>query len=121
MPTVAKNAYRLESTAGARQASTTTTTTAPVLAFDESQTEEERIAAMMKAGNTQWEQEKQKMAKYVHQVGLACRTELTKSCSQTPVFFGRPAQKPATTPAPDNDKPPPPGYLCHRCLQKGKL
>lgn len=51
---------------------------------------------MFKAEGENWEQQKQQMA------------------NQKPVFTGR---KPMNVP----DHDPPPGYVCHRCYQKGRL
>lgn len=56
MPVIAKSAYRTE-------ASSQPSMGASAPAFTEGQTEEERMAAMMKAGDSVWEQEKAKMAK----------------------------------------------------------
>ncbi|KAI9683654.1 MAG: hypothetical protein M1829_004959 [Trizodia sp. TS-e1964] len=68
--------------------------------IDASQTEEERIAAMFKQGAEQWNQQKQELA------------------SVTPIHRGpNPKGKPGAQPAPSH--PPPPGYICYRCAQKG--
>lgn len=42
---------------------------------------------------------------------------LTMICSAMPVPFGRGRGKPINVP----DHPPPPGYLCYRCREKGTL
>ncbi|KAI9675617.1 MAG: hypothetical protein M1817_000983 [Caeruleum heppii] len=64
------------------------------------QTEEERIAAMFQAGAEQWDQQQQDMA------------------NATPVFRGGPSKgKPMSTPVPNH--PPPSGYICYRCGEKG--
>lgn len=96
MPVNARNSHRTEvsSTPATLPKST------PVLANGAGpQTEEERIAAMFADSNSQWMQQKEQMA------------------AQTPVF--RPGSyKPGNAkPAPDH--PPPPGYLCYRCGEKG--
>ena len=47
---------------------------------------------------------------------IACRFDvLTCWTSATPVPFGRGRGKPVNVP----DHPPPPGYLCYRCREKG--
>ncbi|KAL8801027.1 MAG: hypothetical protein Q9223_007235 [Gallowayella weberi] len=62
------------------------------------QTEEEKIAAMFRLGADQWAQQQQEMA------------------NATPVHRnGPPKNKQANVP----DRPPPPGYVCYRCGEKG--
>ncbi|KAL8710795.1 MAG: hypothetical protein Q9220_004598 [cf. Caloplaca sp. 1 TL-2023] len=62
------------------------------------QTEEERIAAMFKLGADQWAQQQREMA------------------NATPVFRSGPGKgKPTNVP----DRPPPQGYVCYRCGEKG--
>ena len=63
MPISAKNSSRLE-----KASSSTTTASGPgqdgnaVLEMNNAQTEEEKIAAMFKAGAEQWDQQKKEMA-----------------------------------------------------------
>ncbi|KAL8772189.1 MAG: hypothetical protein Q9209_002624 [Squamulea sp. 1 TL-2023] len=62
------------------------------------QTEEEKIAAMFKLGADQWAQQQQEMA------------------NATPVHRSGPSKsKQINVP----DRPPPPGYVCYRCGEKG--
>ncbi|KAI4197250.1 MAG: hypothetical protein LQ346_003038 [Caloplaca aetnensis] len=62
------------------------------------QTEDERIAAMFKLGADQWTQQQQEME------------------NATPVYrSGPPKSKQANVP----DRPPPQGYVCYRCGEKG--
>lgn len=96
MPVTAKNAYRTEASQSKPAVQGKATPTANGAAeMGRAQTEEERIAAMFKAEGDNWEQQKQVMA------------------TMKPVFTGR---KPMNVP----DHEPPPGYICHRCYQKGK-
>ncbi|KAL8840932.1 MAG: hypothetical protein Q9170_001125 [Blastenia crenularia] len=62
------------------------------------QTEDEKIAAMFKLGADQWAQQQVEMA------------------NATPVYRSGPSKgKPANVP----DRPPPQGYVCYRCGEKG--
>ncbi|KAL8762502.1 MAG: hypothetical protein Q9184_001502 [Pyrenodesmia sp. 2 TL-2023] len=62
------------------------------------QTEDEKIAAMFKLGADQWAQQQQEME------------------NATPVYrSGPPKSKQANVP----DRPPPQGYVCYRCGEKG--
>ncbi|CBF79367.1 hypothetical protein AN7431.2 [Aspergillus nidulans FGSC A4] len=61
------------------------------------QTEEEKINALFNLQANQWREQQQEMA------------------NATPVPFGRGRGKPVNVP----DHPPPPGYLCYRCREKG--
>ncbi|KAL8990735.1 MAG: hypothetical protein Q9177_000674 [Variospora cf. flavescens] len=62
------------------------------------QTEEEKIAAMFKLGADQWAQQQQEMA------------------NATPIYRSGPSKsKQANAP----DRPPPQGYVCYRCGEKG--
>ncbi|KAF2455223.1 DWNN domain-containing protein [Lineolata rhizophorae] len=95
MPVNAKNSYRTESnkpgaTKGPNESD-------GIRAMNNAQTEEEKIAAMFKAGEENWQQQQEKMA------------------AQKPVFRGGYQKRPANVP----DHDPPPGYICFRCHQKG--
>ncbi|RDW74742.1 cleavage polyadenylation factor subunit MPE1 [Aspergillus mulundensis] len=66
--------------------------------LNNAQTEEEKINALFNLQANQWREQQQEMA------------------NATPVLFGRGRGKPVNVP----DHPPPPGYLCYRCREKGK-
>jgi protein MPE1 len=66
--------------------------------MSKAQTEEERLAAMFAAENSQWEQQQQQMA------------------NAKPVYHKGHNKRPANVP----DHDPPPKYVCHRCGQPGK-
>ncbi|KAF3027699.1 hypothetical protein E8E15_006651 [Penicillium rubens] len=68
-----------------------------VLELNNAQTEEEKINALFNLQASQWQEQQQEMA------------------NATPVPFGRGRGKPVNVP----DHPPPPGYLCYRCREKG--
>ncbi|KAI3011916.1 hypothetical protein CBS147346_831 [Aspergillus niger] len=70
-----------------------------VLELNNAQTEEEKINALFNLQANQWKEQQQEMA------------------NATPVPFGRGRGRPVNVP----DHPPPPGYLCYRCREKGKL
>ncbi|MCJ1310825.1 hypothetical protein MMC25_004492 [Agyrium rufum] len=94
-PVTAKNSYRTESknvpnSRGPAAGSKSN--------LSETQTEEERIAAVLQMGADQWEQQQQEMA------------------NATPVHRGGPGRKPPTNVP---DRPPPSGYVCYRCGEKG--
>ncbi|PGH13787.1 hypothetical protein AJ80_06175 [Polytolypa hystricis UAMH7299] len=61
------------------------------------QSEDEKIKALFSLQESQWKEQQEGMA------------------NATPVPFGRGRGKPVTVP----DHPPPPGYLCYRCREKG--
>ncbi|KAL3469461.1 DWNN domain-containing protein [Aspergillus californicus] len=65
--------------------------------LNNAQTEEEKINALFNLQANQWREQQQEMA------------------NATPVPFGRGRGKPVNVP----DHPPPPGYLCYRCREKG--
>ncbi|KAL2802280.1 DWNN domain-containing protein [Aspergillus granulosus] len=65
--------------------------------LNNAQTEEEKINALFNLQANQWREQQQEMA------------------NATPVPFGRGRGKPLNVP----DHPPPPGYLCYRCREKG--
>ncbi|PWY64532.1 retinoblastoma-binding protein [Aspergillus heteromorphus CBS 117.55] len=68
-----------------------------VLELNNAQTEEEKINALFSLQANQWKEQQQEMA------------------NATPVPFGRGRGRPINVP----DHPPPPGYLCYRCREKG--
>ncbi|KAB8346365.1 hypothetical protein FH972_023407 [Carpinus fangiana] len=95
MPVNARNSHRTEQTS----TPATLPHSAPVMLNGAGpQTEEERIAAMFADGASQWKQQKEQMA------------------SQVPMPRTG-GYKPNAKAAPDH--PPPPGYLCYRCGEKG--
>ncbi|KAJ5558144.1 hypothetical protein N7535_008360 [Penicillium sp. DV-2018c] len=73
------------------------TVSSNVLELNNAQTEEEKINALFNLQASQWQEQQQEMA------------------NATPVLFGRGRGKPVNVP----DHPPPPGYLCYRCREKG--
>jgi len=94
-PVSAKNASRVEQ---AKAATQNKNGPIPTSAVDmNTQTEEERIAAMFAAEGSQWEQHQQQMAhvKPVYHKGSAVKKHV------------------------NHDKPIPLGYVCHRCGEKG--
>uniref|UniRef100_A0A093W3R9 Putative RING finger protein P8B7.15c n=2 Tax=Talaromyces marneffei PM1 TaxID=1077442 RepID=A0A093W3R9_TALMA len=70
---------------------------ASIPGLDSAQTEDEKIDALFNLQANQWKEQQQEMA------------------NATPVAFGRGRGKPLNVP----DHPPPPGYLCYRCREKG--
>ncbi|KAL4874189.1 hypothetical protein BDV12DRAFT_3582 [Aspergillus spectabilis] len=65
--------------------------------LNNAQTEEEKINALFNLQANQWKEQQQEMA------------------NATPVMVGRGRGKNVTVP----DHPPPPGYICYRCHEKG--
>ncbi|KAK6359810.1 E3 ubiquitin-protein ligase rbbp6 [Orbilia brochopaga] len=101
MPAVGLSAGRIEKKAHPTHASTASKPAAPPAASGlatEGQTEEERIAAMFQASSEQWNQTQEQMA------------------NARPVF-GQGGFKKKNAPAPNH--PPPTGYVCYRCGEKG--
>ncbi|MCJ1413816.1 hypothetical protein MMC32_000141 [Xylographa parallela] len=101
MPVNAKNTHRSETTVlrtnGRVQATQAYNKSSNV---SELGTEEEREAAVLQIGKDQWEQQQQEMA----------------SATRVATHHGGPMKgKPINIP----DHPPPPGYLCYRCQEKG--
>lgn len=93
-PVSAKNASRTEHSKSTQSKNAPT----PATTIDMStMTEEERIEAMLAAGDSRWEQDKQKMAhvRPVYHKGGAIKKHV------------------------NHDKPIPLGYVCHRCGEKG--
>ncbi|KAL9068051.1 MAG: hypothetical protein Q9157_006626 [Trypethelium eluteriae] len=98
MPVNAKNQYRKEAQhtrQGSDGQGMSRANGAPDM--NNAQTEEERIAAMFAAEGNSWEQQKQQMA------------------NAKPVYRGAGRGKPVNIP----DRPPPDGYVCYRCGEKG--
>ena len=119
MPQSAKNSHRQELLA------TNTTASASAKSFtvmNGAQTEDEKIAAMFKMGADDWAQQQQQMAKSVVTHMHSSITLLVCPCADTipnsaaPVFRGGPT-KGRSQNLPDH--PPPPGYICYRCGEKG--
>ncbi|KAL8694277.1 MAG: hypothetical protein Q9218_001045 [Villophora microphyllina] len=99
MPQNAKNTHRTESAAGG-SASAIQQAGRPngLTDMNGAQSEEDRIAAVLKLGADQWAQQQQEMA------------------HATPVYRSGPSKaKQANVP----DHPPPLGYVCYRCGEKG--
>jgi protein MPE1 len=92
MQLVGKNSSRREDTRNA--VTTRTESPAPVSSLTAQGSEEDRISAMFQAQGEQWKQTQEAMS------------------HQSAVPFAR-----RHAPAPDY--PPPPGYMCYRCGQKG--
>ncbi|KAL8760244.1 MAG: hypothetical protein Q9199_000143 [Rusavskia elegans] len=99
MPQSAKNSHRTELAAGTAGAgSKKVEAPAGLTDMNGTQTEEERIDAIYKLSADQWAQQQQEMA------------------NATPVHRSGPSKsKQANVP----DRPPPPGYVCYRCGEKG--
>ncbi|KAL8779868.1 MAG: hypothetical protein Q9213_006738 [Squamulea squamosa] len=99
MPQNAKTPQRTDSAAGhAGAASRKMELSKGLPDMNGAQTEEEKIAAMFKLGADQWAQQQQEMA------------------NATPVHRSGPSKsKQINVP----DRPPPPGYVCYRCGEKG--
>ncbi|KAJ6260606.1 hypothetical protein Dda_4832 [Drechslerella dactyloides] len=101
MLTVGLGASRLEKKSHPTHASSSSKPSAPATApsmSTEGQTEEERIAAMFQASSEQWNQTQEQMA------------------NARPVH-GQGGFKKKNAPAPNH--PPPTGYVCYRCGEKG--
>ncbi|KAE8146258.1 DWNN domain-containing protein [Aspergillus avenaceus] len=98
MPVNARNAPRNDQVSSSRTVTNTSSTVSNgVLELNNAQTEEEKINALFNLQANQWREQQQEMA------------------NATPVPFGRGRGKPLNVP----DHPPPPGYLCYRCREKG--
>ncbi|KAJ5321053.1 hypothetical protein N7476_004055 [Penicillium atrosanguineum] len=96
MPVNARNASRTEPSI-TRAIPGTGSVNNNVLELNNAQTEEEKINALFNLQASQWQEQQQEMA------------------NATPVPFGRGRGKQVNVP----DHPPPPGYLCYRCREKG--
>ncbi|KAF7587577.1 hypothetical protein BBP40_007042 [Aspergillus hancockii] len=98
MPVNARNATRNDQPSSSRAVPNSSNTVSNgVLELNNAQTEEEKINALFNLQANQWKEQQQEMA------------------NATPVPFGRGRGKPINVP----DHPPPPGYLCYRCREKG--
>ncbi|GFF95422.1 retinoblastoma-binding protein [Aspergillus lentulus] len=98
MPVSARSAPRNDASMSTRAISHTSNTVSnSVLELNNAQTEEEKINALFNLQASQWKEQQQEMA------------------NATPVPFGRGRGKAVNVP----DHPPPPGYLCYRCREKG--
>ncbi|KAI9368204.1 DWNN domain-containing protein [Aspergillus egyptiacus] len=98
MPLNARNASRNDQSAlGRAAANINQPLSNGVQELNNAQTEEEKINALFNLQANQWREQQQAMA------------------HATPVPFGRGKGKPVNIP----DHPPPPGYLCYRCREKG--
>ncbi|KAJ5455814.1 RING finger protein [Penicillium daleae] len=97
MPVNARNASRTEPSTNRAVPGMGGSVTNNVLELNNAQTEEEKINALFNLQASQWKEQQQEMA------------------NATPVPFGRGRGKPVNVP----DHPPPPGYLCYRCREKG--
>ncbi|KAE8384338.1 DWNN domain-containing protein [Aspergillus alliaceus] len=98
MPVNARNAPRNDQASSSRTVSHSSNTVSNgVLELNNAQTEEEKINALFNLQANQWKEQQQEMA------------------NATPVPFGRGRGKSINVP----DHPPPPGYLCYRCREKG--
>ncbi|KAI7258340.1 DWNN-domain-containing protein [Hortaea werneckii] len=95
MPVNAKNQHRIESTPATTSARETPAASA--MGSGKEMTEEEKLAAMFDANTEAWKHDQSLMV-------------------------GKPAVRPpynSSKNAPVPDKPLPPGYICHRCGEKG--
>ncbi|KAL8658941.1 MAG: hypothetical protein Q9202_007358 [Teloschistes flavicans] len=99
MPQNAKNVHRTDVAVGGSTSAIQAVGRATALTeMNAAQSEEDRIAAVLKLGADQWAQQQQEMA------------------HATPVYrSGIPKAKQANVP----DHPPPSGYVCYRCGEKG--
>ncbi|BCS30316.1 cleavage polyadenylation factor subunit MPE1 [Aspergillus puulaauensis] len=98
MPMNARNVPRNDqSTASRSVPSSNQPVSNGVQELNNAQTEEEKINALFNLQANQWREQQQEMA------------------NATPIPFGRGRGKPVNIP----DHPPPPGYLCYRCREKG--
>jgi len=112
MPQNAKNSHRSEVPVSK------VASAAPALTvINGAQTEEQKLAVVFKMGADQWAQQQQEMAKFVF-TSICTKHPITDTeyRSATPVQRSGPSKgKPANVP----DHPPPPGYICYRCGEKG--
>ncbi|KAL4801396.1 DWNN domain-containing protein [Aspergillus unguis] len=98
MPVNARSAPRNDlSTSSRTLANSNQPVSNGVQELNNAQTEEEKINALFNLQANQWKEQQQEMA------------------NATPVPMGRGRGKPVNVP----DHPPPPGYLCYRCREKG--
>ncbi|OJJ43319.1 hypothetical protein ASPZODRAFT_74813 [Penicilliopsis zonata CBS 506.65] len=98
MPVNPRNASRIEqSTSSQPILKSNNILSASVSELNNAQTEDEKINALFNLQANQWKEQQQEMA------------------NATPILSGRGRGKPVNVP----DHPPPPGYLCYRCREKG--
>ncbi|KAL1999890.1 hypothetical protein VTN02DRAFT_3846 [Thermoascus thermophilus] len=98
VPVNARNTQRAEQSSSNRAApSNGHVVSSSMSELNNAQTEDEKIKALFNLQANQWKEQQQEMA------------------NATPVAFGRGRGKPVNVP----DHPPPPGYLCYRCREKG--
>ncbi|OJD17847.1 hypothetical protein AJ78_02088 [Emergomyces pasteurianus Ep9510] len=97
MPVNARSSSRIETPASGRTASGGGTAINNISDLNAAQSEDEKIKALLSLQETQWKEQQNEMA------------------NATPVPFNRSRGKPVNVP----DHPPPPGYLCYRCREKG--
>ncbi|KAL4885381.1 DWNN domain-containing protein [Aspergillus karnatakaensis] len=98
MPVNARNAPRSDQPTLNRSAPSFQPISNGVNELNNAQTEEEKISALFNLQANQWKEQQQEMA------------------NATPVMAGRGRGKNVSVP----DHPPPPGYICYRCHEKGK-
>ena len=131
MPQNSRNSQRVETPSSKLVTQTNTSTSAQQSsAANGGETEEEKIAAMFQFSKSQWDAQQQEMAQYVrlplgmnsaYAISLdhCAAVVLTAYVGRaTPVHRGAPGKgKNSNVP----DHPPPPGYVCYRCGEKGTL
>ncbi|KAH8704713.1 DWNN domain-containing protein [Talaromyces proteolyticus] len=98
MPVTARSSTRADVSSSSRiTAGALSNNKASIPGLDSAQTEDEKIDALFNLQANQWKEQQQEMANAI------------------PVAAGRGRGKPINIP----DHPPPPGYLCYRCREKG--
>ncbi|ODH26308.1 hypothetical protein ACO22_04691 [Paracoccidioides brasiliensis] len=97
MPVNARSSSRIEPPAAGRTIGGGGAVINNISDLNSAQSEDEKIKALFSLQETQWKEQQNEMA------------------NATPVPFHRGRGKPVNIP----DHPPPPGYLCYRCREKG--
>ncbi|KAK2747617.1 hypothetical protein FQN55_004971 [Onygenales sp. PD_40] len=97
MPVNARSSSRIEPSIPNRPTNNGSTAISNISDLNGAQSEDEKIKALFSLQESQWKEQQNEMA------------------NATPVPFGRGRGKPVNVP----DHPPPPGYLCYRCREKG--
>ncbi|PGH16997.1 hypothetical protein AJ79_01381 [Helicocarpus griseus UAMH5409] len=97
MPVNARSSSRIETPASSRTPNGGAGAINNISDLNGAQSEDEKIKALFSLQESQWKEQQNEMA------------------NATPVPFGRGRGKPVNVP----DHPPPPGYLCYRCREKG--
>ncbi|EEQ86223.1 zinc knuckle domain-containing protein [Blastomyces dermatitidis ER-3] len=97
MPVNARSSSRIEPPTSNRTVSGGGAIINNIPDLNAAQSEDEKIKALFSLQETQWKEQQNEMA------------------NATPVPFNRSRGKPVNVP----DHPPPPGYLCYRCREKG--